>query len=434
MDRTVQKMARRLSKGWDRRDFLTASTALAAGAWAQNGVRAAMSDARHQTKRLVCVGLDLSLRPENFFPAAPGATYEMTPLLKPVANWRGQMSVFSQLDHPGVNGGHNAIQAYLSGVRHEQAAGAPQGILTLDQFAAGKIGQATRFPSLCLGIGGGDSISWTQAGIAVPKIWRPSEAFDLLFRPQPAAGIDAKRHSIATDRTVADLLLADAKRLRPTLDQWDREKLDEFQTAVHDFEAGLKRSEVWLDKPYPRTDAKAPKAAGDGSFDDIRSMFDVIALALHCDATRVVSFNIGYGLAVANKLPGVSQNYHDLSHTGQEPDKLEQLRRIESRLMAELDHFLGKLAAVQDGAGRSLLDSTVVLFGSGMGNASSHSNRNLPVLVAGGRLQHGRHLFFEKQGRKQTPLCNLYVTLLQHLGLEIDRFGTSDGNLNELLA
>lgn len=415
-----------------RRDLLKLTAAGLPATLLTRGLLGAMSgDA--PVKRLVCVGLDLSLRPENFFPTGNGPDYDVTELLKPVSKWRGRMSVFSQLDHPGVSGGHNAIQAYLSGVRPEQAIAAPHGILSVDQLAAHHIGHATRFPSLCLGVGGGDSISFTRAAIAVPKMMRPSDAFDQIFRPQPPSVREARQRSITTDRDVAALVLNDAKRLRSKLDHWDRQKLDEFQESLQEFEQGLKRSEVWLDRPYPTTDASPPNRTSDGCLDDVRAMYDLIALAFQCDASRVITLNIGHGLPVANKIPGVTQSYHDLSHTGKGDDKLRQLGIIEQKLMEEFDRFLGKLAELKDATGQSLLDQTVVLFGSGMGNASSHSNQNLPILVAGGHLKHGKHLFFEKAGRKQTPLCNLFVTLLQQLGIEIDRFGTSDGNLNELL-
>jgi hypothetical protein len=240
--------------------------------------------------------------------------------------------VFSQLDHPGVNGGHNAVQAWLCGIRQEQAAGFPQGILTLDQLVAAEIGHATRFPSLCLGIGGGDSISWTRAGIAVPKIAKPREAFDLIFRPRPETEREAKRQSFVADQSAVELVRQDIARMKTLLDVRDRNKLEEFQTSLDEFETGLKRSEVWLDRPYPTTESPAPGPGGDGCMDDVRAMLDVSTLALQADATRVISFNIGYGLPVANRVPGVSQSYHDLSHSGQDPEKLRQLRIVEERL------------------------------------------------------------------------------------------------------
>jgi hypothetical protein len=218
----------------------------------------------------------------------------------------------------------------------------------------------------------------------------------------------------------------------PLLDRWDRDKMDEFQAAIRDFERANATSIAWLDRPLPPTEAEKPVWTSDGCLDRVRATLDVVALALQADATRIVTLNIGGSLPVTN-IPGVGRGYHDLSHTGQDPDKLRQLHIVESRLMTELDHFLGRLAALKDMGGTSVLDNTAVLFGSGMGNASSHANTNLPVVLAGGGFRHGRHLFFPKHGRERTPLCNLFVTLMQQLGIERDRFGTSTGNLNELL-
>ena len=267
----------------------------------------------------------------------------------------------------------------------------------------------------------------------MPTITSPRRIFDTIFRPRLPAERDSQRSVLRENKLVSDLVRADAARMRPRLDLWDREKMDEFVTSLHEFESKLTRKESWLDRPRPTTTASPPDESAESTEEYLRAFYDVMTLALQCDATRFVTFNIGSGLKVANQIPDVRQGYHDLSHSGQHPEKLAQLHMVENMLMQELDRFLGRLASLRDGAGESLLDNTVVLFGSGMGNASSHSNRNLPILVAGGGLKHGRHLFFEKQGRDQTPLCNLYVTLLQYLGLEIEQFGTSDGDLNELL-
>jgi hypothetical protein len=166
--------------------------------------------------------------------------------------------------------------------------------------------------------------------------------------------------------------------------------------------------------------------------DQVRANFDVAALALQADATRIITLNIGGALPVTN-IPGINRGYHDLSHSGKDPEKLRQLHIIESALMAEFDRFLEKLSTMKDIGGSSLLDNTTVVFGSGMGNASAHANTNLPVILAGGGFKHGRHLFFPKNGRQQTPLCDLYVTLLQQMGVERDKFGSNKGNLNQLL-
>ena len=383
-------------------------------------------------RRIVCIGLDFGLRPESFFPATEGPELELTPLLKPLERWSKNVTVFSQLEHPGVQGGHYGVHAFLSGVRREQSAGFKDGCVTLDQLAEEHLGGLTRFPSLCLGVGGGDAISWTRSGIAVPKLEDPGAVFEMLFRPQRKAAEEARRTELTENESVLALIARDARRVAPHLDRWDREKMDEFMGAMRDFERANATRAAWLDKPLPVTDGKKPAWKNDDCMERVRANFDVAALALQADATRIITLNIGGALPVTN-IPGINRGYHDLSHSGQDPDKLRQLHLIESALMAELDHFLERLATTKDVGGRSLLESTAVVFGSGMGNASAHANTNLPVVLAGGGFKHGRHLFFPKQGRSQTPLCNLFVTLLQQMGIERDQFGSSTGNLNQVL-
>ena len=390
------------------------------------------AEAPKAPRRLVCVGLDFGFRPESFFPTNQGPELELTPLLKPLERWQKKLTVFSQLEHPGVQGGHYGVHAFLSGVRREQAAGFTDGCVTLDQLAEEHLGGLTRFPSLCLGVGGGDAISWTRSGIAVPKLEDPGAAFDLLFKPQRQAAAAKRRADLSENESVLALISQDAKRVAPQLDRWDREKMEEFIGALRDFERANATNMAWLDKPLPTTDGKKPEWKSEGCMDKVRANYDLAALALQADATRIITLNIGGGLPVTN-IPGINRGYHDLSHTGQDAEKLRQLHIIESALMAELDHFLERLGGMKDIGGGTLLDNTTVVFGSGMGNASSHANTNLPVVLAGGGFKHGRHLFFPKQARKQTPLCNLFVTLLQQMGIKRDKFGSSTGNLNEWL-
>ncbi len=390
------------------------------------------AEASKAPRRLVCIGLDFGFRPESFFPANQGPELELTPLLKPLERWGKKMTVFSQLEHPGVQGGHYGVHAFLSGVRREQAAGFADGSVSLDQLAEEHLGGLTRFPSLCLGVGAGDNISWTRSGIAVPKLEDPGAAFDLLFKPQRQSAAAKRRAELSENESVLSLISQDAKRVAPHLDRWDREKMDEFMGAMRDFERANAANRAWLDKPLPVTAGKKPEWNTEGCMDKVRANYDLAALALQADATRIITLNIGGTLPVTN-IPGINRGYHDLSHSGQDPEKLRQLHVIESALMAELDYFLGRLSTMKDIGGGSLLDNTTVVFGSGMGNASSHANTNLPVVLAGGGFKHGRHLFFPKQARQQTPLCNLFVTLLQQMGIERDQFGSSTANLNELL-
>jgi hypothetical protein len=415
-----------------RRDFLhTLSGTSLTFPWFSN-LALHGAEVANAPRRLVCIGLDFGLRPESFFPVGQGPELALTPLLKTLQRWQKKMTVFSQLEHPGVQGGHYGVHAFLSGVRREQAAGFKDGCVTLDQLAEEHCGGLTRFPSLCLGVGGGDAISWTRSGFAVPKMEDPGAAFDLLFKQQRESAAAAKRGELADNESVLSLIAQDARRVAPHLDRWDREKMEEFMGAMRDFERANASNVAWLDKPMPVTDGQKPAWNSEGCLDRVRANFDLAALALQADATRIITLNIGGSLPVTN-IPGINRGYHDLSHSGQDPEKLRQLHVIESALMAELDHFLERLDTMKDIGGGSLLDNTTVVFGSGMGNASSHANTNLPVILAGGGFKHGRHLFFPKQGRQQTPLCNLFVTLLQQMGVERDQFGSSSGNLNELL-
>jgi len=384
-------------------------------------------------KRLVCIGLDLSLRPETFFPGGSGEKSKLPPLLEPLRSWEGNLTAFSKMEHPGVSGGHAAVHAFLSGVRREQRASFTEGCLSLDQLVAAERGHLTRFPYLTFGVGGGDSISWSASGSNLTKLDNPTKAYEAIFSPRSEADKSAERALGIEDRQVAALLDKEAKRVGDRLDRWDREKLDEFVTSVDEFEAKVRAQEKWIDAPIPKPDGPPPKWSPDGCLDKVRATYDVMALALLSDSTRVMTMNIGVGLPVAKRIPGVDRSYHDLSHSGRDPDKLAQLHKIESALIAELDQFLRRLDSHRDVDGSTLLDNTIVLFGSGMGNASSHSNLDLPVIVAGGGLKHQPNLHFQKKSEDQTPLCNLYVTLLQKLGLERDQFGTSTGSLNELL-
>ena len=416
----------------NRRHFLNAlgGTALTSPWFSHLALHGA--DVPKAPRRLVCIGLDFGLRPESFFPATEGPELELTPLLKPLERWSKNVTVFSQLEHPGVQGGHYGVHAFLSGVRREQSAGFKDGCVTLDQLAEEHLGGLTRFPSLCLGVGGGDAISWTRSGIAVPKLEDPGAVFDLLFRPQRKGSDEARRAELAENESVLALIAQDARRVAPHLDRWDREKMEEFMGAMREFERVNATRAAWLEKPLPVTGGKKPVWKNDDCMDRVRANFEVAALALQADATRIITLNIGGALPVTN-IPGINRGYHDLSHSGQDPEKLRQLHLIESALLGELDHFLGRLSTTKDVGGRSLLDSTAVVFGSGMGNASAHANTNLPIILAGGGFRHGRHLFFPKQGRPQTPLCNLFVTLLQQMGIEREQFGSSTGNLNQVL-
>ena len=227
-----------------------------------------------------------------------------------------------------------------------------------------------------------------------------------------------------------DFVNEKAKRLSRNLGAEDRARLDQYLTSVRELEQRLEQGRVWQNREKPRVADPAPQDIMDNTqdVDRARLMYDMTLLALQSDSTRIITLYLN-PLEVFVKLPGVSDRTHTLTHHGNEPEKLEQLARVEEAGLKNLGHFLAGLAAVNEGGG-SLLDDTTVLFGSNMSNGSNHSNVNLPILLAGGRFKHGQHLQFDL--KNNTPLCNLFVSVLQHMGLEQDRFSTGTGTLSGL--
>ena len=218
----------------------------------------------------------------------------------------------------------------------------------------------------------------------------------------------------------------------PALGARDREKIDEYFTSVRELEQRLARAEEWSKKPKPKVDARPPQDITNPA--DIigrtRLMFDLMHLALQTDSTRLITVLLA-GTSLVPTVPGVSLGHHDLSHHGQDPNKIQQLRRVELEKMKAIHDFLKKLKDTKE-EGARLLDRTTVFFSSNLGAGSTHSTRNLPVLLAGGGFKHGQHLAFDP--RNPPPLCNLYVSMLQRLGVEADRFSSSTGTLTGLEA
>jgi len=380
--------------------------------------------------RMVCVGLEYGLYPNDFFPKETGRDYQLPRLLTPLAGLRDEFTVFSDLDHPGVAGGHQATHAFLSGVKSDQAKSQPEGNVTVDQRAAEYVGAETRYQSMQLGLGGG-SVSWTRNGVEIPPITRLQSMFDALFLETPESKRKRQAGSFAVNRSILDVVGDDATALKKRISGSDLTKLDEYFTSIREVEKRLEQSEAWLNKPKPKSNYKLPKQLPTSFTEEVALFYDLMKLALQTDSTRVISMAI-HGWKGDSGLTGVSKGYHDLSHHGRDESKLEQLAIIEEFHTAQLARFLDGLKNSQVADDASLLDRTMVLFGSGLGNASSHSNRKLPLILAGGGFPHGEHKAYPANGGPQTPACNLYLSMLQRFGVEFDRFGTSTGTLEGL--
>jgi hypothetical protein len=309
------------------------------------------------------------------------------------------------------------------------AKGRPEGNISLDQRAAESVGGATRFPSLTIGsedgIHGGCQMCWTRSGTRVPPIPGPQELFRKLYINESSSNLTKAKDHFAMKGSILDAVSGDAKSLGRRLDKADREKLDEYFTSVRDVERQLELSRQWVDVPKPK--APFPEPKNTNMVDDLPLIYDLMALALQTDSTRIATLEIGGDFE--SKYFDINKGYHSLSHHGKSEENIKQLLVLEEYQMQQFARFLTKLKSIKDGDG-TLLDHTMVLFGSNLGNASSHDTKNMPILLAGGSFKHGQHLAFDQNDNY--PLTNLFVSMLQQLGLEIDSFASSTATMRGL--
>jgi hypothetical protein len=381
-------------------------------------------------RRMVCINTPLGLHPPNFFPTKAGKDYEMTPYLEPLQKLRDDVTVISGLTHPEIATGHDSGYSFLTGAHHSGfMRGNFRNTISLDQLAAETIGLETRVPSLALACEG-SGISWTRSGAMVPSANYPASVFSQLFIEGSAEEVEALRRRLRHGQSILDQVRDQVKGLKPAVGAADREKVDEYLTSVRELEQRLARAEEWSKKPKPKVDAKAPQNPTNGAdfIGKARLWFDLTHLAFQTDSTRLVTILL-LGTSSVPPINGVSVGHHDLSHHGQDPKKLDQLKTVELELMKAMGEFLAKLKETKEDGG-SLLDRSMVFLSSNLGNASSHATTNMPVLFAGGGFKHGQHLAFDP--KTSPPLCNLFVSMLQRLGVETDRFGSSTGTLTGL--
>jgi hypothetical protein len=361
-------------------------------------------------RRMIAIQTNMGILPQFFFPEKAGRDYVLTPYLQKLAAVRDAFTVFSGTSHPGVTGGHAAEMCFITGTPHPDRGGFRNGI-SLDQFVAERIGNQTRHPSLSIASSfEGGSQSFTRTGAKIPAENSPHKLFQKLF-----AAVETMKQG----QSLLDFVGGQSRRLNRRLSAPDQQRMDEYFTAVRDLEQRLVTAEGWEHKPKPEVKAKPPTDITDQKAfaQRMRLFFDVIKLALDTDSTRTVSFFVD------------TYPIHGITHHGNRPKELGELRGYEDAQFAALGRFLESLKTTDEG-GRSLLDSTMVLYGTCMGSANSHSNVNLPVLLAGGGFKHGQHLAFDT--KNNYPLTNLFVSMLQRLGIETDEFSTGKGTFRGL--
>lgn len=382
-------------------------------------------------RRMVCVMTSMGVLQRYYLPAKRGRDYESTPYLDLLREHRSTMTVISGTSHPGVAGNHFSESSFLSCAPGCGGANFKNSI-SVDQLAAEEIGDLARFPSLVLRVGREHNglISQTRDGVPIPPEHKPSVLYRRLFFQGTPQEVEGHIEELRRGGSILDFVQEEAKGLQRGLGARDRERLDQYFTSVRDLEQRLQHSEAWERKPKPVPSVAAPTDIPDDAEIEGQTnlMYDMVRLALETDSTRIVSLYLNPLVVTAN-IPGITAETHSLTHHGNDEEKIAQCRKIEEVQFRCLARFLSGLSGTSE-KGRALLDNTMVLYGSNLSNANAHDTTNLPILLAGGGFRHGSHLAFDRV--HNTPLANLFVTMLQALGIEKDKFASSTGTLTGL--
>jgi len=384
-------------------------------------------------RRMLGICNNLGLRPDLFFPTGTGHEYQASPYLKLLGAHRNDFTVISGVSHPNVDGGHPSDISFLTAAPHP-ASSSFRNTISLDQFIAERIGTLTRFPSLTLAVNGAArSLSWTGTGVAIPPEERASEVFNQLFLQGTPEQVEAQIHRLDTGRSILDAVADQAKELERNVGAGDRNRLEQYFTSVRDLENRLQEARAWESKPKPVVRFAVPDDLGGPAqyMDKVKAMYDLARLAFETDSTRSITLMLNSVATPVVNIPGetITDSYHNLSHHGKADEKLAQLKVLDEWHMKLLDELFAGLKAVGEG-GESLLDRTMILYGSNLGDANAHSTVNLPTLFAGGGFRHGQHLAFDRG--QNYPLPNLFVSMLQRMGLEEDKFASSTGPMRGL--
>lgn len=398
-------------------------------------------------RRMVCIGVPFGFDPTAFVPTTTGRDYTLPSHLTHLAAFRDDFTVITGLSHPNTGGGgHKAEAVMLTGAPYPDYSYNLKNTISVDQAFAAKFRGETRYESFALTTQGG-SLSVTANGVTIPAIDRPSAVFKKLFLAATPAELDAEMRRIDEGRSMLDFVGDRAKSLNRQIGSADRQRVEEYFESVRDVERQLQMAREWVNRPKSKAIGSEPKDIGDNQQQKAKFqlMIDMVHLALVTDSTRAVSL-MTFGM------------HHDLSHHGKEPKKLAACRQVEVELIQAFAGLLGKLKNATEG-GATLLDSTMVMMTSNLRDGNTHWTSNLPVILAGGGFHHGQHLAFNRlylddvkqelaaaadgkkvnsekkiplMGQDQQPLCNLYTSMLQKVGIETERFSTATGALEGL--
>ena len=375
-------------------------------------------------RRLLTIVNHLSFYQPKLIPNKEGVFDKAPPLLAELSDQFKHMKVFSGLDNPAVqNGfGHTPCVGILSGYFNKLHR---KNRLSIDQAIADLIGDDTRFKSLVFQAGENlnfSQISWDKHGLPVYQIDSPRKIFNLLFQINEKE--KTQQQVLAEDRSILDAVFSQAKSMGKNLNAADRAKLDEYLTSVREVEKTVKRRAYWAERPKPSMDYEIEDFDRKSVDGYVGTLLDLAVLALQTDSTRAVTVQIPFWEGF--KEPDLSGNYHDLSHHGQKKEKIDKLLKLEHSILKRINTSLNAMRECQVGNG-SLFDQTTTLLTASMGSANSHNFDDLPALVFDNRMKTAGHW-----QKKDMPMSNLYLGLLQQFGGESDQFGESTGSFDLL--
>ncbi len=397
------------------------------GSFAKGGTTGSAEVAR----RLIAIQTTQGIMPHLFFPENTGAEHPTSPYLDLLGDLKGEFTIFSGVSHPGVDGGHANEKSFLTGAPHPAGAGFRNSV-SLDQYAADRVGSQTRFKSVVLSVSsqGGGRMSYTSSGVMVPSEVSPANLYRQLFVQGDEADIAARMAAIGQGRSLLDFVSESAVSVARDLGTADRDRLDQYFTSIRELEEQFQRAAEWEQKPKPVVSVPMPEEVEDTArlVDRLKSMLGVMRLAIETDSARVVSLWIE-PIGVLSGLTGVKNETHSLTHHGNRQEMIDELRIVEEAQFRALAEFLSSLRGTTEGS-EPLLDRTIVMYGTCMGNANGHTNSNWPILLAGGGFKHVGHLAFDRE--RNYPLGNLFVSILQQLGIEAEHFASGTGTMKGL--
>ncbi|HLH56169.1 MAG TPA: DUF1552 domain-containing protein [Verrucomicrobiae bacterium] len=403
-------------------------------AFAAEGSPAPVSPAA-KPRRMLAICNNLGLLPDQFFPKDTGRQYTLSPYLELLQEHRDDFTVFSGVSHPDVDGGHPADNCFLTAAPHPGRGGF-RNTISLDQFIAERVGHLTRFPSLNLGVNveqGQRSLAWTSSGVLIPCEEKASDVFRRMFVQGSSDEMNEQVRRLQLGESILDAVAGQAKDLQRSVGPRDRERLDQYFTSVRELEKRMAMSREWEKRPKPIVKCPVPldPASPREYMEKVKLMYDMARLAFETDSTRAVALLLDSVNSPAIEIDGVkiTDGYHNLSHHGRSETKLAQLKAIDEWHMKLLANLFSELKGVRE-HDDTLLDRTMILYGTNLGNANTHVTTNLPTVFAGGGFKHGQHLAFDEQ--HNYPLPNLFVSILQRMGLEVDKFASATGPMRGL--